>query len=156
MQKPTAVEGLVIRYDFLWENEYQQGRTEGQKDRPCAIVIAAPEQNGTVERVIVAPITHAKPLEGVQAIEIPQKVKRHLGLDEERSWIVIDNLNRVRWDDPGIVPVSRSKWEYGALPQALVTQVQDQVRNQAKERKVKLLDREKIENRRARDEDRGR
>ncbi len=156
MRKPTPVEGLVIRYDFLWQNEYQRGRIEGQKERPCAIVIAAPEQNGVVERVIVAPITHAKPLDGVQAIEIPQKVKRHLGLDAERSWIIIDDLNRVRWDDPGIVPVSRSKWEYGALPHALVCQVQDQVRSQAKARKVTLLDREKIENRRVRDEDRGR
>jgi hypothetical protein len=156
VQKPTPVEGLVIRYDFLWQNEYQRGHMEGQKDRPCAIVIAVPEQNGAVERIIVAPITHAKPLEGVQAIEIPQKVKRHLGLDEERSWIIIDDLNRVRWDDPGIVPVSRSKWEYGALPQALLIQVQDQVRTQAKARKASLLDREKIEKRRTRDDGRGR
>ena len=127
MRKPRPVEGLVIRYDYLWHSEYLRGRVEGEKDRPCAIVIAAPEKDGTVERVIVAPITHSMPPQSTPAIEIPAKVKRHLGLDGERSWIITSDLNRVRWDDPGIVPVSRAHWEYGALPQALLIKVQEQV-----------------------------
>lgn len=156
MKKPTPVEGMVIRYDYLWHSEFQRGRVEGQKDRPCAIVIAAPEQSGAIERVIVAPITHSEPPKGVKAVEIPHKLKRHLGLDEERSWIITGDLNRVRWDDPGIVPATRSAWEYGALPQPLLVAVQDQVREQAREKSATLLDREKIENQIGRGEGRGR
>jgi hypothetical protein len=31
--------GLVVRYDFLWEEESEAG-LHGGKDRPCAIVMA--------------------------------------------------------------------------------------------------------------------
>lgn len=147
MKKPAPIEGLVIRYDYLWRQEYDRGRAEGGKDRPCAIVIAAPNEDGVIERVIVAPITHSEPAKDTRAIEIPAKVKKHLGLDDDRSWIITSELNRVRWDDPGIVPVSRTSWEYGALPQALLIKVQDDVRAQAREKRIKLLDREAIEKR---------
>lgn len=84
MKKPEPVEGLVIRYDYLWKDEYLRGRSEGQKERPCAIVIAAPDHAGKVEHVIVAPITHSPPRSADDAIEIPMAVKKHLGLDDDR------------------------------------------------------------------------
>jgi hypothetical protein len=31
--------GLVIRYAYLWESEARQGREEGVKDHPYAIVL---------------------------------------------------------------------------------------------------------------------
>jgi hypothetical protein len=36
---PVPRPGLVIRYSYLWESEARQGREEGVKDRPCAIVL---------------------------------------------------------------------------------------------------------------------
>jgi hypothetical protein len=36
---PVPRPGLVIRYSYLWESEVRQGREEGTKDRPCAIVL---------------------------------------------------------------------------------------------------------------------
>jgi hypothetical protein len=145
VKRPEPVEGLVIRYDFLWNDEHRRGRIDGQKDRPCAIIIAAPEGNpesgGKIDRIIVAPITHSSPQKGTAAIEVPLKVKRHLGLDEGRSWIILSELNRLRWSDPGIVPVSKSRWTYGSLPQAFVITVQEQVRELARSQKVNLIDR---------------
>ena len=38
MALPKPVPGLVIRYSYLWHREYLEGREDGQKDRPCAIV----------------------------------------------------------------------------------------------------------------------
>jgi hypothetical protein len=32
-----------------------------------------------------------------EAVEIPAVVKRHLGLDEARSWIVVSEINRFIW-----------------------------------------------------------
>jgi hypothetical protein len=37
---PTPHPGLVISYAYLWAEESDQGREEGVKDRPCAIVVA--------------------------------------------------------------------------------------------------------------------
>jgi hypothetical protein len=37
--------------------------------------------------VTVLPITHSPPADPASAIEMPAPVKRHLGLDDDRSWI---------------------------------------------------------------------
>jgi hypothetical protein len=138
---------MVIRYDYLWKDEYRRGRLEGGKDRPCAIVIATTD-GVTHPYVVVAPITHSPPVPGTAAVEIPAKVKKHLGLDDDPSWIITGDLNRLRWDDPGIVPASRTKWDYGALPQPLVERVQEQIAAQARQRTISMLDRERIEKQR--------
>jgi len=107
-------------------------------------VIAAPDQAGTVKHVIVAPITHSPPRSASEAIEIPLAVKKHLGLDDEPSWIVVTEVNRVNWNDPGIVPDRRTDWVYGAMPQGYVKQVQDRIRDRAKARRLDLFDRDRI------------
>jgi phenylpyruvate tautomerase PptA (4-oxalocrotonate tautomerase family) len=156
VKKPEPVEGLVIRYDYLWKDEHQKGRIEGQKDRPCAIVMAAYTQGSETRRVIIVPITHTRPRKATDAIEIPHKIKKHLGLDDERSWVVINEVNRVSWDDGGINPaIPGERWEYGALPQSFVKQIQDRIRERAQERQLGMVDREKIEKERD-DWDRGR
>jgi hypothetical protein len=78
----------VISYSFLWSEEAEQGQVEGRKDRPCAIVIALEEPGAKPKRVAVVPITHSPPRDPAAAVEIPQRVKSHLGLDSERSWVI--------------------------------------------------------------------
>ena len=54
---PEPIPGLIIRYSYLWHREHLEGRDEGQKDRPCAIVAALrTDENGDI-RVLVLPIT---------------------------------------------------------------------------------------------------
>jgi hypothetical protein len=43
--------------------------------------------------VTVLPITHRAPHDPASAIEIPLPIKRHLGLDDDLSWIVVDEGN---------------------------------------------------------------
>ena len=53
-------------------------------------------------------------------------VKRRLGLDEARSWIVVSEINRFIWPGPDLRPVSRAepdRFEYGFLTPALFRQV---------------------------------
>jgi hypothetical protein len=124
-QKPDPVSGLVLRYDYLWRDEARHGREEGAKLRPCAVVLALP--NMKTPTVLMAAITHRSPDTPGNSIEIPPRVKRHLGPDEARSWIILSEVNIVPWDDPGIVPVSKSKWAYGMLPRKLVQQMIEKI-----------------------------
>jgi hypothetical protein len=45
LSKPVA--GQVISYSYLWYREHLEGRDEGRKIRPCAIVAAVrADENG--------------------------------------------------------------------------------------------------------------
>jgi hypothetical protein len=118
---PEPVPGLVIRYSYLWRREYLQGLDEGQKDRPCAIVAAIRTDAGE-HRVLVLPVTHSEPTPDVVALEIPATVKRRLGLDELRSWIVISEYNEFVWPGPDLrrAPgADDTSVAYGMLPPGL-------------------------------------
>lgn len=120
MDKPLPQVGLVIRYDFLWSHEQARGQVAGAKDRPCVIVTAVVHGPDGQTDILVAPITHSTPGDDATAIEIPLRVGRHLGLDEERSYIIANETNSLSWDDPGIVPaVPGQRWAYGRLPKSL-------------------------------------
>lgn len=124
MALPEPEPGLVISYSYLWRNEHRAGKTEGLKNRPCAIVLVV--QGGADSRkVTVAPITHTPPSDPDVAIEIPPKVKRHLGLDGERSWIVLDDFNEFAWPGYDLRPISgeAGSYAYGFLPPALFKQI---------------------------------
>jgi hypothetical protein len=89
------------------------------KARPCAIVLATSRiEKGVV--VTVAPITHRPLADPATAVALTAKVKRHLGLDDEPSWIVADEVNRFIWPGPDLRPISRTqpgKFHYGFLPE---------------------------------------
>jgi hypothetical protein len=75
---PKPEPGLVIRYSYLWHDEHRQGREEGVKDRPCAIVAAILSTEDGTTRVLVLPITHSMPTDIHLAVEIPEDVKKRL------------------------------------------------------------------------------
>jgi hypothetical protein len=112
------VPGLVIRYAYLWRAEHLRGQEEGLKDRPCAIVLAATEDEGRL-MVTVVPVTHSPPSADTAAVEIPSETKRRLGLDGERSWIVVSKANTFAWPGPDLRPLAAEKpgtLAYGLLP----------------------------------------
>jgi hypothetical protein len=115
-QKPEA--GLVIRYSYLWLSEHNQGREEGIKDRPCAIILALPDSDNH-DRVLVVPITHSIPNDLGATIEIPAVIKKRLGLDAERSWAVLSESNEFTWPGPDLRPTGQGDLgsvAYGLLP----------------------------------------
>lgn len=99
MTWPVPRPGLVIRYSYLWEREALAGQEEGVKDRPCAIIVVLLRE-GEHPVVRVLPVTHATPLDSTTALEIPQLTKRRLGLDSERSWVILDEANDFIWPGP--------------------------------------------------------
>ena len=60
-------------------------------------MLALVQNAGGAPGVYVVPITHSMPLDPEVAVEIPMAVKRHLGLDPERSWVVLEELNSFVW-----------------------------------------------------------
>jgi len=75
---------------------------------------------------VVAPIAHRQPLPPAGGVEIPHRVKRYLGLDDERSWIITTDLNVFEWPGVDVYPVPNSvpgTFEYGYLPPALFEKV---------------------------------
>ena len=118
MAIPEPLPGLVISYSFLWSQEYETGAREGRKARPSAIVVATMDEESGETRVIVAPISHRLPDNPHLAVEIPPKIRRHLGLDNERSWVICTELNRFTWPGYDLQPVPgrADKFDYGMLP----------------------------------------
>ena len=69
----------------------------------------------------MAPITHEPPDDPNDSLEIPAAVAQALGLDGERHWLRLDELNRFSW--PGYdlrpIPGKTGKYDYGMLPRSL-------------------------------------
>jgi hypothetical protein len=117
--------GLVIRYSYLWLQEYRQGREEGTKGRPCAIILASRYHEGETQ-VLVVPVTHTPPGDITTALELPLAIKQHLGLDSERSWVVLSESNQFDWPDPDLRRVGDrddSSIAYGVLPPKFFTEM---------------------------------
>jgi hypothetical protein len=101
------------------------GREEGTKDRPCAIILAL-RDNGDDSQVLVVPVTHSPPDDRSTALELPQAVKQHLGLDTERSWVVLSESNLFDWLGPDMRRVGDrddSSVAYGFLPPKLFAEL---------------------------------
>ena len=121
--------GLVISYAYLWHEQARRGLEEGSKDRPCVIVLSAvSDELGTV--VTVVPITHSPPLEPEAAVELPTQTKRRLGLDDERSWAVVGEVNRFYWPGPDLRAVPGTNppsYNYGLLPAKLFRRIRQRL-----------------------------
>ena len=144
MPFPRPEPGLVVSYAYLWRHEHNQGLEEGRKNRPCVIVLAVAKPEGDVVRVTVAAVTHTPPHADAIALEMPLKVKMSLGLDDERSWIVLDEVNQFDW--PGFdlrsVPGRGNSYAHGFIPPNLYDEVKATLLEASAKRKVKIVPRD--------------
>nr|WP_279308210.1 type II toxin-antitoxin system PemK/MazF family toxin [Niveispirillum sp. BGYR6] len=109
----------------MWRREYLRGQEEGSKDRPCAVILVTTAEDGE-QVVTVLPITHRPPTDARLAVEIPTMTKQRLGLDGERSWVVLTEANRFFWPGPDLRPLRAGDGgsvAYGLLPQALMADI---------------------------------
>lgn len=124
---PKPSFGQVIRYGYLWRAEEERGQEEGVKDRPCTVILATTDEEGE-QIVTVLPITHTPPSDASLAVEIPHNVKKRLGLDDERSWVILTEANRFTWPGPDLrpgKPGEASSILYGELPAKLSKEIRD-------------------------------
>ena len=83
-------------------------------------------------------MTHS-PTEEARSIAIPPRVKRHLGLDDDDSWIVLDEANEFFWPGVDLRPISRSKpgiWTFGVLPAEIFEEIKVKLREVLHKRQI--------------------
>jgi mRNA-degrading endonuclease toxin of MazEF toxin-antitoxin module len=141
---PEPEPGLVIPYAYLWRHEHNRGQEEGRKTRPSVIVLSAQNNSDGTTGVTVAPVTHSPPANETQAIELPPKVKQALKLDDQRSWVVLDEVNQFTW--PGFdlrpVPGSKDKFAYGFIPPKLYDIIISRILDSAAKRRLATISRD--------------
>jgi hypothetical protein len=138
MTWPVPHPGLVIRYSYLWEREARAGREEGVKDRPCAIVLVLLRE-GEHPIVRVLPVTHAPPGDPADALEIPRVTKERLGLDADRSWVMLSEANDFIWPGPDLRPAVNgdpSSVVYGVLPPGFMRVLRQRLLQRWREKRV--------------------
>ena len=141
MPLPDPFPGLVLHYSYLWHDEHQRGLDEGTKNRPCVVVLAVANEDREL-LVTVAPITHSPPLAAGEAVEIPAATKHRLGLDQGRSWVVVNEINRFVWPGVDLLPVpGKGGYDYGVLPPGLFRQVREGIASWVKSRKLRTTPR---------------
>jgi hypothetical protein len=138
---PTPRPGLVISYSYLWAREHGCGAEEGRRNRPCAIVAARRMIEGR-EVVTVVPVTHTPPLNPEDAVEMPAALKAHLGLDAQRSWVVVTETNDFLWPGPDLRPLpglQPSRFDYGMLPPRFYAHIRDKILQAHMQRKLRIV-----------------
>jgi len=134
---------MVISYAYLWRREHKQGRDTGAKTRPAVIVLAVRDsEGGTI--VVAAPMTHSAPKAPEDGVEIPAATKARLGLDSERSWVIVSEVNRFIWPGPDLAPVpgKHRKFDYGFLPPRLFKKITSEIFERARARKLAVTQRQ--------------
>jgi mRNA-degrading endonuclease toxin of MazEF toxin-antitoxin module len=122
-----------------------RGLEEGAKDRPCAVVLTTRRENGRII-VYVAPVTHAEPQNKAAAVEIPTETKKRLNMDDQRSWIIVSEINSFTWPGYDLRPVDRRDpsrgFVYGLLPGDIIRMMVERLRAQIKAGKAKAVSRD--------------
>lgn len=142
MAIPMPEPGLVISYAYVWDYEAQAGQEEGRKDRPCVIALAVERPRDGEMLVTVLPVTHRPPNDPAAAVEIPRAVKEFLGLDDERSWVVVSEGDQFVWPGYDLRKVRNTDHAgYGFLPPRFFDQVLIAFRAWHRAHRVKLTPR---------------
>lgn len=137
--RPTA--GMVIRYDYIWLHEHLAGQDQGNKDRPCVVVLTIP---GKATRCIVLPITHAEPADNTDAMLIPPPVKARLRLDAAPSWVILTEANAFEWPGPDVRPLIPAHPEaaiHGLLPEIMIKEIRRRVVERARANAIRIIGR---------------
>ena len=76
------------------------------------------------------------------AVEIPQTVKKRLGLDDERSWVIVSEGDQFVWPGYDLRKVRNTdRYDYGYLPPPLFYEILEAFRAWHKAYKVKVTPR---------------
>lgn len=142
MPLPEPQPGLVIRYAYLWKREADQGRVEGAKDRPCALVGRVLRGDDEAPLLWVLPITRARPANAHNGVEIPPTTRQRLGLDDEPCWVITTECNQFTWPGPDVRPSGSADFAFGMLPPKLYTIILERVIARARERRLARTDRD--------------
>ena len=139
--------GHLIAYEYLWFSQAET-RGDGARAYPTAVIMARDDW-GPISIAYALAISHSPPRKADRALPVPPKLKRHLGLDSEPSWIYTDQINVFGWPGPDLrpadqlstLPAARDACTIGALPRDWFEQVKQHLEESLKLGLVKLVPR---------------
>ena len=141
--------GRVVYFDYLWKSEADAGREHGLKDRRSMIIDRSPPDERGERIVHLLAITHRPLSSGQTGVEIPHKMGRHLGLDDDRSWVKTHEINQVYWPKDrlpfGLTPASSNQMEIGQMHHSIGRQAFGQVRENSRQRSLARVRRDEPE-----------
>lgn len=143
--RPGGPVFLPLRFSYLWRREADAGREEGGEGSALrhGEVIAIKGKEGQ-PRVVVLSIAHSPPQPPDEGIELPHQIKTRLGLDDERSWVIVSEGNDFVWPGPDLwfLPgYGRESAAYGFLPPLVFRAVRDRFLARHRRRQVGLVTR---------------
>jgi hypothetical protein len=92
----------------------------------------------------VLPVTHTAPADPADALEIPTLTKERLGLDSDRSWVVLAEANDFIWPGSDLRPLpgrDRSTVAYGFLPLGFMKVLRARLEQRRRERRLRAVSR---------------
>jgi hypothetical protein len=104
------------------------------------VVVVAVQRRAHGTQLLVVPVTTRPPRPGDTYVEMPARVRKHLGLGEERCWVVTDEYNLFTWPGPDIRPIrggSGTGPRYGSIPGKLFEQVRSSLEQTARAGRLK-------------------
>jgi hypothetical protein len=128
---PKPQPGLVIHFSYLWRYQDKARQEEGEKDRPCVVLYCSADQ-----RVYVCPVTHRRPDADDGSVQIPPRVKQHLRLDHDSSWIVVNECNSFYWPGFDLRKGPSGRFDYGFLPPNLFADVRNRFVEMARAKRL--------------------
>jgi len=91
----------------------------------------------------VVPVTHSRPTTSDGWVELPSTAARALGLDSDRHWIIVTELNRFAWPGYDLRPIPQSgSYEYGMLPQDVFLKVQAALTAEIVKKRIRSMKRD--------------
>ena len=148
MARPDPQRGQVVRYEYLWASEaLQDGLSEGEYPRPCAVVVQIAPKDGGPLQAMLCGITHTEPRPPSEGILVPPDLKRSLGLDDQPSWVITSEVNTVNWSDRRFVKTPSGQWEYGVFPRELMEEIRDRMMVRIRAGSMDVVNRPEIDKR---------
>ncbi len=122
-----------------------RGRSSGDKNRPCALVVASRAAPDAPLRVMVCPITHTEPRPPSEGIEVPHDEKAGMGLDDKPQWIITSEVTKVNWWDKRFSQTPSGLWVYGKTSKELMTEVKTRIQSRITSGSMDIIDRPSLE-----------
>jgi hypothetical protein len=94
MMEPSIKNGQIVRYDYLWKWQAEQGRVNAEKKRPTCLALVKHDNGTGLTHIILLAISGKPPREDQEAMEIPRLELQRAGLSTfKRGWITVSEYN---------------------------------------------------------------
>ncbi len=128
----TLKVGDILRFNYLWAREAEQGEESGRKARPVCLIVRTASDPANL---FLLPLTSKQPAHKRAALLVPEMECRRAGL-QTPCWIILDEYNFVAMD---VAYDFESLRPIGSFAAAFLQQVASRLKAEATARRLKRV-----------------